>query len=330
MREESEDYLRAIATLGEGFLVVVPTETVYGLAADAYDSDAVAKIYATKGRPAFNPLIFHYFSAERVLDDVETDERFGVLAKSFWPGPLTLVLRRKEQSRASSLATAGLETLAVRVPSHPVFRALLESYPRPLAAPSANPTTRISPTTLMQAQTYFKSSPYVKAYLEGGASVFGIESTVVDLSGSKAQLLRPGIITQEEIESVIGPILGLTSKGAIKSPGQMKKHYAPSIPVRLNATFVRDNEALLAFGPTPLEGAGMALNLSEAGDLLQAASHLFSYLHALDNPRFQSIAVMPIPNEGVGVAINDRLSRASARENEDEPEGFHGYDHPRP
>lgn len=317
MIEESEDFLRAMTTLGDGFLVVVPTETVYGLAADAYNSDAVAKIYATKGRPAFNPLIFHYFSAERVLEDVEADERFDALAKAFWPGPLTMVLRRKKQSKASSLATAGLDTLAVRVPSHPVFRALLESYPHPLAAPSANPSTRISPTKLMQAQTYFKSSPYVKAYLEGGASVFGIESTVVDLSDKTAHLLRPGIITQEAIESVIGPILGITSTGMIKAPGQMKKHYAPSIPVRLNATFVRANEALLAFGPTPLEGAGTVLNLSETGDLLQAASHLFSYLHALDNPRFQSIAVMPIPNGGVGVAINDRLHRASVRENED-------------
>ncbi|MBX9696689.1 MAG: translation factor Sua5, partial [Alphaproteobacteria bacterium] len=155
------------------------------------------------------------------------------------------------------------------------------------------------------------------AYLEGGASVFGIESTVVDLSDKDAHLLRPGIITQEAIESIIGPILGITSKSAIKAPGQMKKHYAPSIPVRLNASFVNADEALLAFGPMPLAGAGIVLNLSETEDLLQAASHLFSHLHALDNPRFQSIAVMPIPNKGVGVAINDRLRRASVRESED-------------
>lgn len=314
MREKMVDL--ALDTLQRGLVVVVPTETVYGLAADAYNDQAVAHIYGVKGRPSFNPLILHYSSIERMVEDIEFDERFLKLAEVFWPGPLTLVMPKKVTSRASSLATAGLDTLAVRVPSHPVMRTLLERYPNPLAAPSANPSMRISPTHLEHVQAYFKDEPAIGVFLEGGKSTVGLESSVLDLTGAIPQLLRPGVITREAIEHVIGSILEGDHTASIKAPGQMKKHYAPSIPLRLNALSVAHNEALLAFGAPVPQGALMTLNLSEKGDLLEAASQLFRFLHTLDRPEFAAIAVMPIPNIGVGRAINDRLQRASAHENE--------------
>lgn len=314
------DYLaleKALESLEKGLLVVVPTETVYGLAADGYNDKAVARIYALKQRPSFNPLILHYYSAERVLNDVVADERFFKLAEAFWPGPLTIVVKRRDDSKASPLATAGLETLAVRVPSHPLLRSLLEKYPHPLAAPSANPSTRISPTHLQHVLSYFEGSEHVGTFLEGGLAQVGLESTVVDISSKTPAILRPGIITKEALEEVLGPIDEGDHTTSIKAPGQMKKHYAPSLPLRLNATMVREDEALLAFGPQVLNGSKCVMNLSEEGNLLEAASNLFRFLHELDSKEFSAIAVMPIPNVGVGKAINDRLMRANAHENED-------------
>ncbi len=308
---------KALKSLERGLLVVVPTETVYGLAADGYSDSAVARIYELKQRPSFNPLILHYYSVECALEDVEEDERFLKLAKFFWPGPLTIVVNRKKESRVSSLATAGLQTLAVRVPSHPVMRALLEKYPHPLAAPSANPSTRISPTHLLHVLSYFDGCEQVGAFLEGGLSLVGLESTVIDLTSRKPVILRPGSITKEALEEVIGSIAEGDHTTSIKAPGQLKKHYAPSIPIRLNAIDVKEDEALLAFGSHILRGAKYTINLSEKGDLAEAASNLFRFLHELDHKKFSAIAVMPIPNVGIGKAINDRLMRASAQENED-------------
>ncbi|MCW5729919.1 MAG: threonylcarbamoyl-AMP synthase [Alphaproteobacteria bacterium] len=299
----------AAQILQQGGLVAMPTETVYGLAADATNGRAVAAIFAAKGRPEFNPLIVHVASLEAARHLAELDERAERLAAAFWPGALTLVLRRLPGCPVSELASAGLPTLAIRVPAHPVARALLDTCRLPLAAPSANRSGQVSPT---EAQHVAESlGENVDLILDAGPCQVGIESTIVGLTRAEATLLRPGGIEREAIEALIGP-LAAPREQAIEAPGMLASHYAPRLPLRLHASDVAPDEALLGFGRELPEGAAMTMNLSPGGDLREAAAHLFAYLRALDRPVFRAIAVMPIPENGLGLAINDRLRRAAA------------------
>lgn len=304
----------AARLIREGELVAFPTETVYGLGGDATNERAVAKIFEAKGRPHFNPLISHVLDADEARRLVRWNDTADKLAARFWPGPLTLVLPRAEGSPIALLATAGLDTVAIRAPAHPVAQALIRAAGRPIAAPSANRSGAVSPT---RAEHVAESlGDRVKLILDGGPCEVGLESTVLDLSTSTPTLLRPGGATREAIEAVIGPIALSdaipSGDAAHKSPGQLASHYAPARPVRLNAASVADDEALLAFGPQPLAGARQTLNLSPDGDLTEAAANLFAYLRALDRPGNARIVVMPIPQTGLGLAINDRLRRAAA------------------
>ena len=312
---------RAATLLRAGALVAFPTETVYGLGADARNGAAVAALYAAKGRPRFNPLICHYPDADAAFADVAADARARALAERFWPGPLTLVLPRRPGCRVDLLAGAGLDSLGVRVPAHPLAQALLrEAGGVPVAAPSANRSGGVSPTTA--AQVLEGLAGRIAAVLDGGPCPVGVESTVLDLTGAEPVLLRPGGVPVEAIEAVVGPIRrdGATpgaagEEGGLRSPGLLASHYAPGLPVRLGATAVGPDEALLAFGP-PLPGAAVAWNLSERGDLAEAAARLFAGLRWLDaegaRRGLHGIAAMPVPEVGLGLAINDRLARAAA------------------
>lgn len=303
-------YAAASELLHAGGLVAFPTETVYGLGADATNDDAVAGIFAAKDRPRFNPLIVHLLDAEHAGAHACLDARAWQLAEAFWPGPLTLVLRRRRDCGISLLCSAGLETLALRVPRHPVARTLLKSCGLPLAAPSANAAGRISPTTAGHVASSLGAR--VPLILDGGPCPVGIESTVLDVSEEPARLLRPGTISREQIEAVTGPVkLGTDGKDK-RSPGLLASHYAPRHALRLRAERVAGDEGLLAFGPRPLTGAAKTLNLSPAGDLGEAAARLFAALHELDRADVAGIAVMQIPDDGLGAAINDRLERAAA------------------
>ncbi len=298
----------------EGGLVAFPTETVYGLGGDATNERAVAAIFEAKGRPQFNPLISHVLDAGEAKRLVRWNDTAGKLAARFWPGPLTLVLPRAKDSPIALLATAGLDTVAVRAPAHPLAQALIRAVGRPLAAPSANRSGAVSPT---RAEHVAESlGERVKMILDGGPCVVGLESTVLDLTTAPPTLLRPGGATREAIEAVIGPIALSdaipSGNSARKSPGQLESHYAPGRPVRLNASTVAADEGLLAFGPDGPSGALLTLNLSPRGELAEAAANLFAMLRALDRPDIGRIAVMPIPQTGLGLAINDRLRRAAA------------------
>jgi L-threonylcarbamoyladenylate synthase len=314
------DPAEAAALLRAGELVAFPTETVYGLGGDAWNGRAVAAIFAAKGRPHFNPLICHFPSAEAAFAEVIADERARALAARFWPGPLSLVLPRRPGCRVDLLAGAGLETLAVRVPAHPLALDLLRQVGRPVAAPSANRSGGVSPTT--PAHVLAELSGRIAAVLDGGPCAVGLESTVLDLTSRGAVLLRPGGVPAEAIEAVIGPVgrsLPLAAAEAsrsLRSPGMLLSHYAPALPVRLGATAVAGDEALLAFGPAPLPGAGALWNLSPSGDVVEAASRLFAGLRWLDAEGkrlgLKRIAAMAVPESGLGAAINDRLARAAA------------------
>lgn len=298
-------YARASEIWGQGGLVSFPTETVYGLGADARNDNAVAGIYLAKGRPSFNPLIVHVHSIEAARRYVEWSSESEQLASAFWPGPLTLVLPVKSDTEISSLVTAGLETLAIRVPAHPVAGALLRRFDGPVAAPSANPSGKISPT--MAAHVVDGLGGRIDAVIEGGACGVGLESTILGLSETPT-LLRPGGLPQEAIEQMLGHRLAERSTHeAISAPGQLLSHYAPGAHVRLNAKTAHEGEVMLGFGP--IDGTR---NLSKAGDLREAAANLFKYLHELDTMGAQGIAVAPIPRHGLGRAINDRLRRAAA------------------
>jgi L-threonylcarbamoyladenylate synthase len=302
---------RAAGKLRVGRLVAFPTETVYGLGGDATSDAAVAAIFAAKGRPRFNPLIIHVPRLQEAEALALFDERARDLAQSFWPGPLTLVLRRRDGCGVSRLASAGLDTVAIRVPAHPVAQALLRETGRPLAAPSANRSGRVSPTEA--AHVASELGDQVALILDGGRCEVGVESTVLDLSGKTPTLLRPGGVTLEALEAALGPVLqAADDPDAPRSPGQLASHYAPRLPLRMDAIAARSDEALLAFGPREPTGAAAALNLSPCGDLIEAAANLFAMLRRLDRPEFSGIAVVPIPEEGLGRAINDRLRRAAA------------------
>jgi len=299
---------RAAELLAAGELVAFPTETVYGLGADATNDRAVAAIFAAKSRPRFNPLIAHIGGLEEANREALVTELAEKLAGRFWPGPLTLVLKRRTDARVSLLAGAGLDTLALRVPGHPVTRDLIAALGRPIVAPSANRSGRLSPTTAAHVLEELGDAPAL--ILDDGPAALGIESTVIDLSTDEPALLRPGALARAEIEALAGPLK--TAAGTIASPGMLESHYAPERSLRLNARDARLDEALLAFGADAPAGPQRTLNLSARGDLIEAAANLFAYLRALDAPPARAIAVMPIPEHGLGEAINDRLRRAAA------------------
>jgi L-threonylcarbamoyladenylate synthase len=310
-----ENIDRAAAVLRDGRLVAFPTETVYGLGGDALNDKAIAAIYAAKGRPQFNPLIVHVADAADLDPLVEWTETARLLAAQLWPGPLTLVLKRTISCPVSLLVSAGMPTLAVRVPSHPVARQLIRATGRPIAAPSANASGKLSPTTPLHVAESLGDK--VDMILAAGKTTIGLESTVLDLFSKTPRILRPGGVGREQLEKVLGPLPPWTPEVETDrpaSPGMLPSHYAPNLPIRLDATSVAADEALLAFGPAMISrNAARHLNLSERGDLDEAAANLFAMLHQLDKPEFSAIAVMPVPETGLGVAINDRLRRASVR-----------------
>ena len=308
-----EAIAHAARLLGDGQLVAIPTETVYGLAADATDDRAVGALYTAKGRPAANPLIVHVATLDAARALGRFDARAERLAQAFWPGPLTLVLARTAACAVVPRASAGLATIALRIPADPVARALIEAFGKPVVAPSANRSGEVSPTAA--AHVAASLGDRIALILDGGPCPVGVESTVLSLADPYPLLLRPGGIERAAIEAVIGPVATLAdipdSDAARTSPGLLGRHYAPHIPVRLDATSVDPDEALLAFGPRPLGGGAAARNLSATGDLAEAARNLFAMLRELDSPVYRGIAVMPIPETGIGAAINDRLKRAT-------------------
>jgi L-threonylcarbamoyladenylate synthase len=302
--------------LAGGGLVAFPTETVYGLGADATNPDAVARLYRAKGRPSFNPLIAHvcdFAAAQRIA---RFNAQATALADAFWPGPLTLVLPKTRNCPVADLATAGLDTVAIRVPAHPVARAILHAFGGPVVAPSANLSGHVSPTTAAHVQSDLEGR--IDLIVDGGAVAVGVESTIVGCF-EQPMLLRPGGLPREEIERVLDrPLLqppdDFNSDAQPLAPGMSASHYAPQTKVRLNADRIEAGEALLAFGPDQVPGidaATIVMNLSPRGDLAEAAARLFGYLRALDNKNARTIAVMPVPHHGLGEAINDRLRRAA-------------------
>jgi L-threonylcarbamoyladenylate synthase len=309
---EPEDIEEAARLLRGGALVAFPTETVYGLGGDATSERAVAAIFAAKGRPRFNPLISHLAASEQAAEFAELDERAREVAARFWPGPLTVVLPRRRDCAIALLAGAGLDTVALRVPAHALAHALLKAVGRPIAAPSANRSGRVSPTTASHVRE--ELGDRIAAIIDGGPCAIGLESTVLDLSAGRPTLLRPGGIPVEALEAAIGPIDRPRPGGADapRSPGMLESHYAPALALRLDAVAALPGEALLAFGANPPSGFAEIGWLSRAGDLVEAAANLFAALRALDRPGFSGIAVMPIPEHGLGAAINDRLRRAAA------------------
>lgn len=315
-----ENIALAAERLRKGELVAFPTETVYGLGADATNDHAVARIYAAKGRPSFNPLIIHASCAAELDTVVIWTELAQELAAQFWPGPLTLVLPRHALCPVSLLASAGLNSIAVRVPATDVARALIKLTGKPIAAPSANISGHLSPTTPFHvAQSLGDKAGFI---LADGKTSIGLESTVLDLTQPQPQILRHGGVTFEELQRFFGSSFQITAQtdlparqeGGYKSPGQLTSHYAPDLTLRLEALTAEPDEAFLTFGPDNFaKGGAFRLNLSPKGDVTEAAANLFAMLRQLDQPRFSRIAVMPIPHSGLGAAINDRLTRAAAK-----------------
>jgi L-threonylcarbamoyladenylate synthase len=299
----------AARLLREGRLVAFPTETVYGLGANALDDAAVASVFGAKERPRFNPLIVHVSGCPDAETHVSFNPLAMELARTFWPGGLTLVLPRRISSRVSLLASAGLDTVAVRAPNHPVARALLNAAGVPIAAPSANRAGTVSPTTADHVVRDLHGR--VDLVLDAGSSPIGIESTVIGFDNDRPVLLRPGAITRESIEAIVGQLAEPT-KGDIRAPGMLSSHYAPRARLRLGVDDVGPGEALLAFGSDVPVSSNPICNLSPRGDLTEAAANLFSMLRQLDQTGAATIAVMPVPDRGLGEAINDRLCRAAA------------------
>jgi L-threonylcarbamoyladenylate synthase len=319
-RVASADYAAvadATICLANGGLVAFPTETVYGLGADATNGTAVARLFAAKGRPTFNPLIAHVYDIAAAQRLAVFDAAAERLAKAFWPGPLTLVLRKRVGCAVAELATSGLDSVAVRVPRHETARSILSRFGRPIVAPSANRSGHVSPTTAKHVLDDLGGR--IDFIVDGGPTPVGVESTIVALL-DRPLLLRPGGLPREDIKRVLGaeledaPTSGVDPEALI-APGMMASHYAPKAMLRLNATSVNDNEAVLAFGPNLPRGSEHAvsvLNLSPGGDLVEAAANLFSDLRTLDASGVATIAVMRVPQDGLGEAINDRLARAAA------------------
>ena len=303
--------------LSQGGLVAFPTETVYGLGADATNAAAIARLYAAKGRPAFNPLIAHVGDLAAAQKIARFDAPAILLAQAFWPGPLTLVLAKVPGCAVADLATAGLDTVAIRIPAHPVARDILRVFGRPVVAPSANLSGHVSPTTA--AHVHDDLEGRIDLIVDGGAVAVGVESTIVGIFDAP-MLLRPGGLPRAEIERVLGRALqqppgdAESDSGQPLAPGMLASHYAPRTRVRLGAMRIEPGEALLAFGTDAVSGidaAAAVMNLSAGGDLDEAAANLFGHLRALDASGARGIAVMPIPHDGLGEAINDRLRRAA-------------------
>ncbi len=312
LQADASGIAEAAAILLAGGLVAFPTETVYGLGALATDSAAIARVFAAKGRPAHNPLILHVANKALAARFARFDARAERLAAAFWPGPLTLVLPLIRDAGIAPAATAGLDTVAVRVPRHPTALRLLEAVDGPVAAPSANRSGQVSPTTA--AHVLADLDGLIDLVLDAGSVEVGIESTVLDLGRpDTGRILRPGGLTRDAIEAVIGrlDVSSGASSEPLRSPGLLARHYAPKTPLRLDAVSVAKDEALLAFGPQPLEGAGWMLNLSPKGDLAEAAHNLYAMLRALDTEGARRIAVMKLPEGGLGEALADRLKRAA-------------------
>jgi L-threonylcarbamoyladenylate synthase len=302
------DIAAAAQALREGRLVAFPTETVYGLGADATDDAAVARVYAAKGRPSFNPLIAHVPDAKQAFALGRFTPEAMALAEAFWPGPLSLVVPRAASCPVSLLASAGLDSIAIRVPSHPMALELLRAAGRPIVAPSANPSGKISPTTAEHVRRHLKDK--VAVVLDGGRCRVGLESSVVSVLADGPRLLRQGGVPRAEIERVLGHTIAVESHSARPhAPGQLLSHYAPHAELRLNTDSPRDGEAYLGFGPLHAHGPW---TLSAKGDLVEAAANLFRLLHEIDATGVQRIAVAPVPHHGLGEAINDRLLRAAA------------------
>lgn len=302
----TQDLTHAAGLLTDGGLVAFPTETVYGLGADARQDRAVARIFAAKGRPEFNPLIVHCAELDQVKALVHWSEAAQTLADAFWPGPLTLVLPLRAEAGISRLVTAGLDSLAVRMPAAPVAQHLLRIFGGPVAAPSANRSGQISPTRA--AHVMADLGDRIEAVVDGGPCAVGLESTILGLTGTPPTLLRPGGVTAEALCDALDTRIALRREtDGINAPGQTRSHYAPRAGVRLNAVEFEPGEARLGFGAVDCD-----LNLSPAEDLTEAAANLFEYLHRLDATGAPVIAISPIPHLGLGVAINDRLSRAAA------------------
>jgi L-threonylcarbamoyladenylate synthase len=302
----SADIARAAEILRAGGLVALPTETVYGLGADATNPLAIARIFEAKGRPRFNPLISHVRDLDEALAHAQLHEKARALADKFWPGPLTLVAPRRADSPICDLACAGLDTVALRAPSHPLAQTLLAAFGKSIAAPSANRSGRVSPTTAGHVRE--ELGDRVDLVLDGGACQAGIESTIVQIADDGAVLLRPGAIAREEIEAVVGR-LTMSHSSTIAAPGMLESHYAPRARLRLDAEAPRAGEAYLAFGAAPPPGG---LSLSIGGNLVEAAANLYAHLRALDASGVGTIAVAPVPFHGLGEAIRDRLARAAA------------------
>jgi L-threonylcarbamoyladenylate synthase len=301
----------AAACLGAGGLVAFPTETVYGLGADATNGEAIARLYAAKGRPRFNPLIAHVANIDAARTLACFNAAADKLAAAFWPGPLTLVLPRRPDCAVADLALAGLDSIAVRAPAHPLPQVLLEEFGRPIVAPSANRSGHVSATSAAHVLADLRGR--IDMILDSGPCAVGVESTIVACLDAPA-LLRPGGLPREAIERALGQTLTLppSADKAPLAPGMLRSHYAPKAVLRLNAEAPRADEALLAFGPDVPASGSMTLNLSRRGDLTEAAANLFSHLRALDASGAACIAVMKVPREGLGEAINDRLKRAAA------------------
>jgi L-threonylcarbamoyladenylate synthase len=303
---------RAAEALARGEIVAFPTETVYGLGASALDARAVARVFAAKERPRFNPLIVHVPGLAEAGRYAVLNDTARLLAQAFWPGPLSLVVKKRPSGGIVDLVSAGLETIALRAPTHPVAQALLAAAQLPIAAPSANRSGRISPTTAAHVEVELDDRPAM--ILDGGPCPLGIESTVIAVLDDAPALLRPGALPREAIELVLGaPLAAAKANHRGASPGQLETHYAPATPLRLGATSVARDEALLAFGGDVPEGARVTINLSPSGSLEEAAARLFAALRELDQAGAPAIAVMPIPAHGLGEAINDRLQRAADR-----------------
>jgi L-threonylcarbamoyladenylate synthase len=314
LETDDASIVRAAEILRAGGLVSFPTETVYGLGADATNGEAVAGIYSAKQRPAFNPLISHVPSLKQAQEQGAFDDRARQLARAFWPGPLTLVVPVSNSCSISDLARAGLDTVALRVPDHPVVQSLLRATGRPVAAPSANLSGTVSPTTAAHVLDGLRGR--IDAIVDAGPCSVGVESTIVACTNGGPRILRPGGVAREDIERVVGEVgIGSASRGALLAPGMLASHYAPRAAIRLEADDTRSDEAVLDFGGrlASCSGSSIAyLDLSPGGDLTRAAANLFAFMRSLDASGAARIAVAPIPRSGLGEAINDRLSRAAA------------------
>jgi L-threonylcarbamoyladenylate synthase len=308
VQNTDENITRAAEVIRRGGLVAFPTETVYGLGADVYNAKAVASIFAAKGRPSFNPLISHIAELDFLKTYAVTDSRVTALAKRFWPGPLTFVLKRLEHLESIDLACAGLPTVTVRMPDHPTALSLIRKSGVPIVAPSANRSQTISPTTAAHVEESLGDK--VDMILDGGPCRVGVESTIIDVCGPRVVILRAGGISREDLEAFLGEevLISHGNPDMPSSPGQMLRHYAPDHPLRINATDKRPDEFLIGFGDCP----DADVNLSPSGDLCEAAAHLFAYLRAADrNTKLPKLAMSPIPQTGLGLAVNDRIRRAS-------------------